>query len=58
MMKPSEIQLSTTSKLFIYEQMSRDIDKIDDVEVLRDIAKSFHKLYLKQQEVVVSLEKM
>ena len=54
-MNPSEIKLSTPSKLFAYEQYSRDIDKIDDPEVLRNLAKSHIKLYLKQQEVVATM---
>lgn len=57
-MNPSDIKLSTPSKLFAYEQYSRDIDKINDPEVLRNLAKSHIKLYLKQQEVLVGLGKM
>ena len=57
-MNPSEIKLTTPSKLFAYEQYSRDIDKINDPEVLRNLAKSHIKLYLKQQEVLVGLGKM
>ena len=57
-MKPSDIKLSTTSKMFAYETMAREIDKVDDPEVLRDLAKSYAKLYLKQQETIVSINNM
>ena len=40
-MKPQEIELTTTSKMFTYETMAREIDKVDDPEVLRDLAKSY-----------------
>ena len=54
-MSHEEIKLVTPTRMFTFEQLSRDIDKIDDVKVLRDMAKSHIKLYLKQQEVVASL---
>ena len=57
-MNPSEIKLSTPSKLFAYEQYSRDIDKIEDIEQLRNVAKSHVRLYLKQQEVLAGLGEM
>ena len=54
-MNPEDIKLSSTSKMFTYEQYSRDIEKITDVKELQDIARSFYKLYLKQQETVAVL---
>jgi hypothetical protein len=51
-MTPELIQLSDISKLFEYEKLSRDIDSIDDIELIKTCAKSYIKLYLKQQEVV------
>nr|BAR35626.1 hypothetical protein [uncultured Mediterranean phage uvMED] len=54
-MSHEEIKLATPTRMFTFEQLSRDIDKINDVEVLRDMTKSHIKLYLKQQEVVASL---
>lgn len=51
-MKPDDINLETTSRLFSYEKISREIDIIDSLDVLRDLAKSYAKLYMKQQEVV------
>ena len=54
-MSHEEIKLVTPTRMFTFEQLSRDIDKIDDIEVLRDLAKSHIKLYLKQQEVVATM---
>jgi len=54
-MDPNEITLSTTSKAFAFEKYARDLDKIKDPEVLRNAAKAYIKLYLKQQEVLSKL---
>lgn len=43
------------SKLFEYEKLSRDIDSIDDNEILKNYAKAYIKLYLSQQEVISNL---
>ena len=57
-MNHSEIELNTPSKSFQFERLSRDIDKIDDLEVLREMTKAHIKLYLKQQEVVAAMATM
>ena len=54
-MDPNQIDLESISKLFEYEKYSRQIDEINDLEQLRDFAKCYIKLYLKQQEVVLKL---
>ena len=54
-MSHEEIKLATPTRMFTFEQLSRDIDKINALEVLRDMTKSHIKLYLKQQEVVASM---
>jgi hypothetical protein len=51
-MNPDDIVLEDVNKLFEYEKLSRDIDSVDDIEVIKNYAKSYIKLYLKQQEVV------
>jgi hypothetical protein len=51
-MDPNEIKLNNMNKLFEFEKISRDIDSIDDIEYIKNIAKSYIKLYLKQQEVI------
>jgi len=51
-MNPDDIVLESLIKNFEYVKYSREIDSINDSESLKTIAKSFYKLYLKQQEVV------
>ena len=49
-MNPDNIELRSTSQQFEYEKMSRDIDKCDDVEVLREMCKFLVKLEMKTRE--------
>jgi hypothetical protein len=51
-MNPNDIELENVNKMFEYEKLSRDIDSVEDIETLRNYAKSYIKLYLKQQEVI------
>ena len=51
-MDPDKITLENISKMFEYEKLSRDLDSICDIDTLRDYAKCYIKLYLKQQEVI------
>jgi hypothetical protein len=51
-MNPNEIELENLSKNFEYFKYSSEIDLIDDVDQLKNIAKCYFKLYLKQQEVI------
>lgn len=53
-MNPKEITLDSFNKMFEYEKHSRFIDQLDSNE-LRDFAKLYCKLYLKQQEVMSDL---
>lgn len=54
-MKSTDIELETMNKLFEYEKHSRVIDKLDPNE-LREFAKLYCKLYLRQQEVISQFE--
>lgn len=54
-MDPNEIILDGLTKQFSYQKISNDIDAIDDISMVRNIAKSYAKLFLKQQEVVSGL---
>jgi len=53
-MNPNEIELENLSKNFEYFKYSSEIDLIDDVDQLKNIAKCYYKLYLKQQEIISS----
>lgn len=54
-MNPEKINLNSISKLFEYEKISREIDQCENIDQLKNIAKSYIKLYFAQQEVVSSL---
>lgn len=51
-MDPDKIKLENLSKSFEYFKVASEIDNVDDSETLRNIAKSYCKLYFKQQEVL------
>ena len=53
-MDPDEIKLEKLSKEFEYQKISNELDSCDNISYIRDIAKSYAKLYLKQQELVTS----
>ena len=55
-MDPSKVQLENLNKSFEYEKIARDIDSISDIDELRNLAKSYIKLYMKQQEVLSELK--
>ena len=54
-MDPDKINLENLSKSFEYFKYASEIDSIDDIEQLKNIAKSYFKLYLKQQETLLSM---
>jgi len=55
-MDPDKIQLENLTKSFEYFKYCSEIDSIEDIEQLKNIAKSYFKLYLKQQEVIASIK--
>ena len=57
-MNPDDITLDTMNRSFEYEKLAREIDTIKDVDTLRNVAKSYVKLFLKQKETVGSIAKM
>ena len=54
-MDPNKVELENLSKSFEYFKIASEIDSIEDIEQIKNIAKCYCKLYLKQQEVVSSL---
>ena len=54
-MDPDDIKLENLSKSFEYFKVASEIDNISDLQDIRNIAKCYYKLYLKQQEVVSQL---
>lgn len=55
-MNPNEIVLDSINKSFEYEKHVRFIDCIENFDELKDFAKLYCKLYLKQQEVLSTIE--
>ena len=55
MMSPEEIELENLSKSFEYHKLSAEVDSCNDIEELKNVAKAYIKLYLKQQEVVANM---
>jgi hypothetical protein len=54
---PSQIILESTSKLFEYERISREIEECSDIDTIKDMLRCYVKLYMKQQEVVSDMLK-
>ncbi len=54
-MNPDNVELENLTKSFEYHKLCLEIDEIDDVKELREVAKCYFKLYLKQQEVIANL---
>lgn len=57
-MDPNKISLSDMNKLFEYEKLSREIDDCEDLDKLRNLTKSYIKLYMKQQETLGDLKNL
>jgi len=51
-MDPNEIELKNLTKSFEYTKIASEIDVCNDIAVIKNIAKSFCKLYYKQQETM------
>jgi hypothetical protein len=51
-MDPNTIELTNLSKSFEYAKLASHIEECRDVNELQNIAKSFCKLYYKQQETI------
>jgi len=54
-MDPNEIELKNLSKNFEYHKLASEIDNCNDVVELRNLAKTFCKLYFKQQETLSTI---
>lgn len=48
------LEFKTLNYKFRYENLSRDIDKIEDINDLRTLSKQFLSLYLLQLETLTS----
>tara|TARA_R100001460_G_scaffold65525_1_gene105866 strand:- start:388 stop:612 length:225 start_codon:yes stop_codon:yes gene_type:complete len=57
-MKSSDIELESTSKLFAFEKISREIEGCNDISTLKETLRCYVKLFLKQQETLTAMEPM
>lgn len=56
-MDSSKITLNDLTKSFEFTKACMEVDQIDDIDALKEMVKSYMKLYLKQQEVLSDLFK-
>lgn len=54
-MDPNEIVLENLTKNFEYERIAREIDSCENIDQVKNIAKSYVKLHLKYQETLAGL---
>ena len=57
-MNPSDIVLESTSRLFEYEKLSREVENCDSMDELKQMCRCFIKLHLKHQEVSAQMLRM
>jgi len=57
-MDPSDISLESTSRLFEYEKLSREVENCDNMDELKKMCRCFIKLHLKHQEVSAQMLRM
>lgn len=57
-MNPDDIVLDDLTKSFEYAKACKEIDSIHDIESIKNIAKAYMKIYLKQQEVIKDVLKV
>ena len=54
-MDPSDIVLDSTSRMFQYEKLSREIESCNDIDELKNMCRCYIKLHLKHQEVAAQM---
>jgi len=52
---PSGIELQSTSKMFEYEKLSREIEECNSVETLKRALRCYIKLHMRHQEIVTQM---
>ena len=57
MIDPSTIRLETPSKKFQYQNMDKHLEKIDDVETLKNILRSYIRMHMRHEELTHDLSK-
>jgi hypothetical protein len=57
-MESDSVQLTSISKLFEYEKISREIENCSDINELKNISKCYVKLYFALEEMIQNLNLM
>lgn len=57
-MNPQNITLESLNLNFEYEKLSRDIDTLNDINDVKNLAKYFMKLYFYPQETITKIGKL
>jgi hypothetical protein len=57
-MNPNNIKLDSLNLKFEYEKLSRDIDSVNSIDDVKNLAKYFMKMYLLQQETLSKIGKI
>jgi len=57
-MNPNNITLESLNLNFEYEKLSREIDTLDDLDDVKNLAKYFMKMNFLQKEIVSKLGKI
>ncbi len=55
MMNPEKIELKSVSKKFQYGNISKRIENIDDVKVLREMVRTYVKMHFYHEEMMDDL---
>lgn len=55
-MDPNDIKLNNLNKIFEYERLSRELDDCNDVDTIKNVAKSYIKLYLATIETIANFK--
>jgi len=56
-MDHDDMKLESVSKQFEFEKISRELDTCSNVDLLRNLCKCYVKLYMRQQETILLIDK-
>jgi hypothetical protein len=54
-MQHDDLKLTTVSRMFEFEKISRELDTCTNIDILRNLCKCYVKLYMRQQEILIEL---
>lgn len=57
-MNPNNIKIDSLNLNFEFEKLSREIDSLNSIDDVKQLAKYFIKLYFVQQETILKIRKI